>query len=103
MVMDRAQIDRLAEGDRNGVRGYGAMAQRCQERITIVRHELESALHAVDAAAVRGTGVDVAADEALRLTLELDALERVQPRVDAWLRLASGVNANESWLAPFGE
>src|SRR5690242_4658488 len=101
--MNRAQIDQLATDDRNGVRGYAAMARRCQERITIARHALESALRAVDEAAVRGADVDAAADDALRPTLELDALERVQPRVDAWLRLASGVNANELWLAPFGE
>ena len=101
--MNRAQIDKGVGGECGGVHGYAATARRCQERIAQVRRALEPALRAVDHAAECGTGVEAAADDALRLALELDALERVQSRVDGWLRLAGGVDANEGWLAPFGE
>ncbi|RKQ86829.1 hypothetical protein C8N24_4844 [Solirubrobacter pauli] len=100
--MNRARIDQAVGAD-SGVRGYAATARRCQERIAQVRRALEPALRAVDDAAQRGAGVEAAADHALRLALELDALERVQARVDAWLRLVGGVDANEDWLAPFGK
>lgn len=101
--MSRAQIDKGVGGEGSGVLGYAATARRCQERIALVRRALEPALRAVDHAAETGTDVAAAADDALRLALELDALERVQGRVDAWLRLVGGVDANEGWLAPFGE
>ena len=48
----------------------------------------------------RGT---VMADQALRLAREIDALERIQPRIDAWLRVAAGAFSTEPGHEPFGE
>jgi hypothetical protein len=108
--VNTAQIDRLlasvpATTDERHVRrvsGYAATARRCDARITALRAELERALRAVDDAAAAGAG-EAAADEALRLASELDALERVQPRVDSWLRVAVGAVVDDPGLEPFGE
>ncbi|MCW2964517.1 MAG: hypothetical protein JWO17_1769 [Actinomycetia bacterium] len=108
--MNPAQIDRLLasvsrsvdERQRQRLNGYAATARRCDERIATLRVELERALRTVDDAAVAGPAVD-AADEAIRLTRELDALERVQPRIDSWLRATAGALSDTVDLAPFGE
>ena len=108
--MNRAQIDRLLAGvpanvdERHRLRvdGYAATARRCDERISGLRIELERALRAVDEAAAGGEPGS-AADEALRLACELDALERTQPRVDSWLRVSVGAVSDDPGLTPFGE
>ena len=108
--MNAAQIDRLLssvpesteERHRRRVLGYATTARRIDARITALRGELERALRAVDDAVAAGRG-EQAADEALRLARELDSLERVQPRVDSWLRVAVGAVADDPGLEPFGE
>jgi hypothetical protein len=108
--MNAAQIDRLLAGvpatvderQRRRVDGCAATARRCDERITARRTELERALRTLDEAAAAGSAAE-AADEAIRLALELDALERVQPRIDSWLRVAVGAVSDDAGLAPFGE
>jgi hypothetical protein len=107
--VNAAQIDRLLasvpdtteERHRNRVLGYATTARRIDTRIAALRGDLERALRAVDDAA-EGRG-DEAADEALELARELDSLERVQPRVDSWLRVAVGAVADDPGLEPFGE
>jgi hypothetical protein len=107
-----SQIDRLLSGvpgnvderHRRRVFGYAATARRCDERIAALRVELERALRAVDDAAAAGPAeAEAAADEAIRLARELDALERVQPRIDSWLRVAVGAVSDDPGLEPFGE
>lgn len=108
--MNPAQIDRLLAGippyvderHRRRVHGYAATARRCDERITDLRIELERALWAVGEKELAGLAVD-RADEAIRVVRELDALERVQPRIDSWLRNAVGVLSDDRGLEPFGE
>lgn len=108
--MNPAQIDRLlasvpagtGERHRKRVLGYAATARRVDARISVLRLDLERALRAVDDAAAEGRGEE-AADTALELARELDSLERVQPRVDSWLRVAVGAVADDPGLAPFGE
>ena len=93
--MNAAQIDRLLasvpdtieQRHRKRVLGYAATARRIDARISALRSELERALRAVDDAVADGRGEE-AADRALALAQELDSLERVQPRVDSWLRVA---------------
>jgi hypothetical protein len=108
--VNHAQIDRLLasvpdtteERHLKRVRGYATSARRIDTRITALRDELERALRAVDDAVPEGRG-DEAADHALALARELDALERIQPRVDSWLRVAIGAVADDPGLEPFGE
>jgi hypothetical protein len=108
--MNRAQIDRLVaalsagvdERHRRRINGYAATARRCDERISALRVELERALRTVDEAAATGAAVE-ATDEAIRLTAELDALERIQPRIDSWLRATAGALSGHPGLEPFGE
>jgi hypothetical protein len=108
--MNPAQIDRLLAGlpaavelrHRRRINGYATTARRCEERITTRRIELERALRSVDEAR-EATGAVEAADDALRLAIELDALERVQPRIDSWLRVAAGAVSDDPGPAPFGE
>ncbi len=37
------------------------------------------------------------------LLVELDSLERVQPRIDAWLRVSVGALSDEVQMGPVGE
>jgi hypothetical protein len=108
--VNAAQIDRLLasvpdtieDRHRKRVLGYATTARRVDARISALRGELERALRAVDDAVADGTGED-AADRALELAQELESLERVQPRVDSWLRVAVGAVADDPGLEPFGE
>jgi hypothetical protein len=105
-----AQIDRLLSSipekteprHLKRVHGYATTARRIDARISALRIELERALRAVDDDAAEGRGEE-AADEALELARELDSLERVQPRVDSWLRVAVGAVSDDPGLEPFGE
>lgn len=108
--MNPAQIDRLladlpdttGSRQRRRIHAYAAVSRRCTERIAAERTELARALRTIEEAAAAGSA-DGAADEAIRAVLELDALERVQPRIDAWLRVATGAISDAPGLAPFGE
>jgi hypothetical protein len=108
--VNAAQIDRLLasvpetteERHRKRVLGYATTARRVDARISALRVQLERALRAVDDAVGNGTGEE-AADRALELAQELESLERVQPRVDSWLRVAVGAVADDPGLEPFGE
>ena len=109
--MNAAQIDRLLasvpdtteERHRRRVLGYAMTARRIDARISALRGELERALRAVDDAVEADGDADAAADEALALARELDSLERVQPRVDSWLRVSVGSVVDDPGLEPFGE
>ena len=104
--MNPAQIDRLlagmpanaAERHARRVTGYATTARRIDARISALRVELERALRTVDE-----TNSEESADRAIELTKELDALERVQPRIDSWLRVAVGRFSDDPGLEPFGE
>lgn len=108
--MNHAQIDRLlssvpAATEQRHVRrveGYAYTARRVEVRIADLRCELEQALRAVDDAVPQGHADD-AADQALVLAQQLDSLERIQPRVDSWLRVAIGAVADDQGTEPFGE
>jgi hypothetical protein len=109
--VNAAQIDRLLasvpatteERHRKRVLGYATTARRIDARISALRVELERALRAVDDTVADDGDAEAAADEALALARELDSLERVQPRVDSWLRVAVGAVADDPGLEPFGE
>lgn len=109
--MNPSQIDRLLSSvpakteDRHlkRVHGYATTARRIDARIAVLRVELERALRGVDETVAAGGDGDAAADEALALARELDSLERIQPRVDSWLRVAVGAVADDPGLQPFGE
>ena len=109
--MNLKQIDRLVgtvpdgieEKSRRRLDGYAAVARRCEERIAALRGDLERALRgAGDFAHDRGD-LDAASDRALELLVELDSLERVQPRIDAWLRVSVGALSDEVQMGPVGE
>jgi hypothetical protein len=105
------QIDRLVETVPGGIEeksrrrldGYAAVARRCESRIIALRGDLERALRAAGEVAHDGGDVDAASDEALALLCELDSLERVQPRIDAWLRVSVGALSDEVQIGPVGE
>jgi len=109
--LNASQIDRLLssvpatteERHLKRVHGYATTARRIDARISVLRMDLERALRAVDDTVAAGDDGVAAADEALRLATELDSLERVQPRVDSWLRVAVGAVADDPGLMPFGE
>jgi hypothetical protein len=105
--VNHKQIDRMVASvpptvearQRRRVDGYAATARRCEDRIAGLRGDLEQALRAVS----DDVDVETAADHALELLRELDALERVQPRIDAWLRVSVGALAEVPDTGPVGE
>jgi len=109
--LNPSQIDRLLksvpptteERHLKQVRGYAVTARRIDARISTLRVDLQRALRGVDDAVAGGGDSEAAADEAITLAQELDSLERVQPRVDSWLRVAVGAVADDPGLQPFGE
>ena len=110
-IVNAAQIDRLLASVPETHRGAPPQARPAATpppraastpASSALRGELERALRAVDDAVAEGRG-DEAADDALELARELDSLERVQPRVDSWLRVAVGAVADDPGLEPFGE
>jgi hypothetical protein len=90
--MKLAHIDRLAATvpttidprQRARLHGYAEMASRCETRIQKLRTQLEQTLQ--DSRGSYGTAAQAFTEPntALTLACELDTLERVQPRVDAW-------------------
>ena len=104
--MNLKQIERLVNSvpenaddrQRKRVAGYAASARRCEERIAALRPQLEQALRAVDEA-----NTHEAADRAIAMLVELDGLERVQPRIDSWLRVSVGAMVDEFQIGPMGE
>jgi len=89
--MNLNQIERLVatvrptieERQRHRLHAYVETARRCEARIQELRDELERTLQAVDGSA--GTTATGTADATLATACQLDALERLQPRVDSWL------------------
>ena len=109
--MNLKQIDRLVgavpesieEKSRRRLDGYAAVARRCEERIVALRGDLERALRGAGDVAHDGGDLAAASDTALSLLVELDSLERVQPRIDAWLRVSVGALSDEVQMGPVGE
>jgi hypothetical protein len=104
-----SQIERLLAGvpatvderQRRRITAYAATARRCDERIAGRHTELARALRSLEEPAA-AESVEPA-DEAIRLAVELDALERIQPRIDSWLRVAVAAVTDNAGPAPFGE
>jgi ABC-type transporter Mla subunit MlaD len=95
--------DRIEDRQRRRLDGYAAVARRCESRIGDLRHTLERALRNAGDVAHDAGDLDAASDAALALLCELDALERVQPRIDAWLRVSVGALSEEAQSGPVGE
>jgi succinate dehydrogenase/fumarate reductase-like Fe-S protein len=106
--MNVGQIDHLVAlvsasldaPQRRRIEAYAIAARRCNERIGALREELDRALRALEEAIAPGMGE---ADEVLRLAVDLDAAERIQPRIDSWLHVAIGAVSDDPGLEPFGE
>jgi hypothetical protein len=64
--------------------GYAETATRCEARIRWLRDQLESTLQAAGGPTTDG-GAVTEPNPALTLACELESLERLQPRIDAWL------------------
>jgi hypothetical protein len=99
--MKSNQIDQLVAtvpatinaAQRDRLHAYIETATRCEARIQRLRAELPSAFEVPEAVRTRSSAsgsldIDVATEltTALAVACELDTLERVQPRVDAWLK-----------------
>jgi hypothetical protein len=90
--MNRSQIDRLMASvpatidarQRSRLTGYADTAGRCEARIRRLREELESALQGGDGGPPSLGDSEPSA--ILTIACELDSLERLQPRLDTWLR-----------------
>jgi hypothetical protein len=109
--VNHAQIDRLLSSVPDSteprhlkrVHGYAVTARRIDARIASLRDDLEAALGVVADAAISSGATQEPADKAIELARELDSLERIQPRVDSWLRVQVSTLADDPGLEPFGE
>jgi hypothetical protein len=70
-------------GQRQRLDAYVDTVHRCEARIQSLRGELQDTFEAGDGV---GAGAVTEPNRALEVACELDTLERVQPRVDAWLK-----------------
>jgi hypothetical protein len=64
--------------------GYVDTASRCEARIRWLRDEIERSLQVSNGALETAGNPATECNTTLTLACELDALERLQPRVDAW-------------------
>jgi hypothetical protein len=92
--MNARQVDELVAtvpatvdtARRRRLRAYEQTVRRCEARIQALREELQRAFEPVEETTGTADAVLAAGpDRALAAACELDMLERVQPRVDAWL------------------
>ena len=91
--MHQVQIDRLvsqvppeiSDVERRRLHAYQETARRCEQRIQRLREELERALQATVGRSAHGRPGAKEHNAVLDVAVELDGLERVQPRVDGWL------------------
>jgi len=90
--MNLSHIQRLAATvpatidarQRARLRGYAETASRCEARIQRLREELERSIDATEDSPAITAEVAAEPNESLAMACELDTLERLQPRVDAW-------------------
>jgi hypothetical protein len=90
--MNLSHIERLASTvpatidarQRARLGGYAETASRCEARIQRLRGELERSLDATEDSPPTTAGGAAEPNATLALACELDTLERLQPRVDAW-------------------
>jgi hypothetical protein len=75
----------LEERQRARLQALQETASRCELRIRWLRDQLEQTLHADASSVSAPDGNPTEPNTALTIASELDALERLQPRVDAWL------------------
>jgi hypothetical protein len=76
--------DTIDARQRARLHGYAETASRCEARIKRLRDELERSLQTTEGPMDPTNGTAAEPNATLTLACELDALERVQPRVDAW-------------------
>ena len=108
--MNASQIERLLASipaktetrHRKRVLGYAATARRIDARIPRCAwtSSARCAPSMTTSPAASATSPPTGRCE---LAQELESLERVQPRVDSWLRVAVGAVADDPGLEPFGE
>jgi hypothetical protein len=87
-------------GQRQRLDAYVDTVRRCEARIQALREELHRAFEAADGL------TEAAATEpnrALTVACELDTLERVQPRVDAWLKQYVATLISRSTVETYGD
>ena len=90
--MNLNHIDRLAATvpatinprQRTRLNRYAETASRCEARIQRLREELERTMQVADGSFGSALQAPAEPNAALTLACELDTLERLQPRVDAW-------------------
>ena len=89
----------ISPRQRQRVEGYAATCRQLSSRIDDARHNLERILREMS----EGGDPDALAQQAIDVLIELDELERIQPRIDAWLRVAVGALEDEIQGGPVGE
>lgn len=108
--MKHTQIDRLVATvpstidapQRRRLHAYSSTARRCEAQIQRLRGELEGAV--IASGDTLGLGDEGTGPNAvLIVACELDTLERVQPRIDAWLQAYVAALVDERRPETFGE
>ena len=89
----------ISARQRNRIDGYAATCRHISSRMHDTRSSLEQTLKEMS----EGGDPEALAERAIALLIELDTLERIQPRIDAWLRVAVGAIEDEIQGGPVGE
>ena len=89
----------ISPRQRHRIAGYAASCRHLSSRLEETRTNLEKTLREMS----EGGDPEALAERAVALLIELDALERIQPRIDAWLRVAVGALEDEIQTGPMGE
>jgi len=89
----------ISDRQRHRIAGYAATCRNISSRMHETRTQLERTLKEMS----EGGDADALAERAIELLIELDTLERIQPRIDAWLRVAVGALEDEIQGGPVGE
>ena len=105
--MNLNQVERLmatvpqaiSPRQRHRVDGYAAACRRLSSRLDEARGNLERILREMS----HGGDPEALADQAIDVLIELDELEGIQPRIDAWVRVAVGALEDEIQGGPVGE
>jgi anti-sigma factor RsiW len=96
----------ISAEQRRRLDAYVETVRRCDARIQRLRAELPSAFaigHGAAAAVERDGDGMAAPDKAIAVFSELDTLERVQPRVDDWLKQYVATLTTRPYLDAYGD
>jgi hypothetical protein len=102
--LDATVPSTINPGQRQRLDAYVDTVRRCEARIQSLRGELHHVFEAGNGVtALAGADATTGPNRALDVACELDTLERVQPRVDAWLKQYVATLISRTTVETYGD